>query len=322
MNYRAVKKSNIKKTNIVMAIYIVLFFLIGLLGETIWRASSIPNDVNLPTAMSMVFKDIIHFNTFPIFTLIMTSIAIVIILFTIKMGNKIMMAGNENILLNDKENLSLDERMVLNIVEELKISSRLRFMPEVYIIEENYMNAFASGWTEENSMVAITRGLLNKLNRAEVEAVLAHEMAHVKNADIRLTLVVGVLTNVMLLAVDMLFYSVIGKSNSDNKTMQQAKLVIFVLRFLLPLLTIVLQLYISRKREFMADAGSVEFTGNRDSMISALQKISGDYEENQYSMEGENNTRRYAAIFSPKSLFSTHPSIEDRINSLNGTLKP
>ena len=123
MNYRAVKQSNIRKTNIVMAIYIAIFFAIGLLGETIWKASTIPSDVNLPTAMSMVFHDIINGNIFPTFTLIMTAIAIAIIIFTIKMGNKIMMSGNQNILLNDKETLSLEERMVLNIIEELKISS-------------------------------------------------------------------------------------------------------------------------------------------------------------------------------------------------------
>lgn len=318
MNYRKVKQENIKKTNIVMGIYILLFFTIGLLGETIWKASILPSDMNLIDAMILVFKNIISGEIFPIFTIIMTGIAVTIILVTIKFGNKILMSGSKNILLNKKENLSNEETQVLNIVEELKISSRLRFMPDVYIIEEDYMNAFASGWVEDNSMVAITRGLLNKLDRSEIEAVMAHEMAHIKNADIRLTLVVGILTNVMVLAVDLLFYSVIGRGNSDNKAMQQARMVIFILRFLLPVLTIGLQMYISRKREFMADAGSVEFTGNKDAMISALQKISGDYSANNYDTERDNKTRRYAEIYSPAKLFSTHPSIEERINSLNG----
>jgi len=316
MNYRKVKKENIKKTNIVMSIYILIFLTIGLLGETIWNASQLPGNVNLLYAMSDTFNNIFSGKIIPYFTIIMMSISILIILITIKFGNKLMLSGTQNILLNDKEDLYPEEVQVLNIVEELKISSRLRFMPDVYIIEEEYMNAFASGWKEENSMVAITRGLLNKLNRAEIEAVLAHEMAHIKNADVRLTLVVGILTNVMLMAVDFLFYSVIGR-NSESKAMEQAKMVIFVLRFLLPLLTIVLQLYISRKREFMADAGSVEFTGDKDSMISALRKISGDYEENDYSNDRENSSRQYAEIFSPKGMFSTHPSIEERINSLS-----
>jgi len=319
MNYRKVKKENIRKTNIVIAIYILIFFSLGLLGETIWRAALIPYDMNLLQAMSMVFQQIIHGQVFPWFTFFMVLFSVSMIFITIKFGNKIMLSGSKYVKLNDKKNLSLEERKVLDIVEELKISSRLRFMPDVYIIEEDYMNAFASGWTEKNSMVAITRGLLNKLTREEVEAVMAHEMAHIKNADVRLTLVVGILTNVMLFATDMLFYSVIGNSRgNDSKAMEQARLVIFILRFLLPLITIVLQLYVSRKREYMADAGSVEFTGNPDAMISALKKISGDYQKHNYEQERDNKTRQYAEIFSPDELFSTHPSIQNRIANIQG----
>ena len=318
MNYRKVKQANIKKTNIVMGLYVLIFLSIGLLGETIWRVALLPPDMNLIDGMSLILNEILEGKIIPYFTLIMVAASLGIIAMTIKFGNKLMLSGTTNIKLNDKENLTQDERQVLNIVEELKISSRLRFMPDVYIIEESYMNAFASGWKEDNSMLAITRGLLDKLNRAEVEAVMAHEIAHIKNADIRLTLVVGILTNVMLMAVDMLFYSVLGRGGDNSKAMQQARIVIFILRFILPLLTIVLHLYISRKREFMADAGSVEFTGDKDSMISALQKISGDYEANDYKNERENNSRQYAEIFSPKKLFSTHPSLEERIASLGG----
>lgn len=317
MNYRKVKEENIKKTNIVIGLYVLIFLTIGLLGETIFRAATLPQQMNLIEAMSLVFSQITSGETIPYFTIIMVAIALTIVAVTIKFGNKLMLSGTKNILLNNKENLKLEEQQVLNIVESLKISSRLEFMPDVYIIEEPYMNAFASGWKENNSMVAITRGLLNKLNRAEIEAVMAHEMAHIKNADVRLTLVVGILTNVMLMAVDILFYSVIGRSKSNSKAMQQAQIVIFVLRFLLPLLTVILHLYVSRKREFMADAGSVEFTGDKDSMITALQKISGDYAVNDYRSERENSSRQYAEIFSPKKLFSTHPSIEERIKNLN-----
>ena len=321
MNYRKVKKENIKKTNIVMGLYILIFLTIGLLGETIWRASTLPYDMDLISGMSIIFEEIFSGQIIPFFTLIMIFISLGIIFATIKFGNKLMLSGTQNIYLNDRDDLSYDEQQVLNIVEELKISSRIRFMPDVYIIEENYMNAFASGWREDNSMVAITRGLLDKLNRAEIEAVLAHEMAHIKNADVRLTLVVGILTNVMLMAVDILFYSVLGRGGNDSKAMQQARVVIFILRFLLPLLTIVIHMYISRKREFMADAGSVEFTGDKDAMITALEKISGDYDYNKEEYKSnsrDNSSRQYAEIFSPKKLFSTHPSIEERIDSLNG----
>lgn len=302
-----------------MGIYILIFLAIGLLGETIWRASSFAQNMGLLEAMQIVLSQILSGKIFPMFTLIMVGVSLLMILVTIKFGNKLMLAGNEYTKITAKENLTPQENQLLNIIEELKISSRLRFMPEVYIMETDTMNAFASGWKEENSLVAITRGLLEKLSRHEIEAVMAHEMAHIKNADVRLTLVVGILTNIMLMAVDMLFYTVLGRRGSDNKVMQQARIVIFILRFLLPLLTVVLQMYISRKREFMADAGSVEFTGDKDSMISALMKISGDYESNTKAYEQdleENGARKYAYFFGAEKLFSTHPSIEERIKNL------
>ena len=318
MNYREIKQKNYQKTNIVIVFYILLFLSIGLLGETISSSFDIKNQVNLIDAMLITFNKIKEGKYIPVFTIVMLCIAFLIIFISIKFGNKILLSGSQYIKLNDKENLSHQERMVLNIVEELVISSRLRYMPDVYIVNEDYMNAFASGWKEQNSLVAITKGLLNKLNRAEIEAVMAHEITHIKNADVRLTLLVGVLTNVMVYAVDFIYYSTI-RGASNNKAMRQARIVILALKFLLPLLTIVMQMYISRKREFLADAGSVEFTGNADAMISALKKISNDYEDNDYDLEKtENQTRKFANFFDYKSLLSTHPPIKKRIENLLG----
>jgi len=318
MNYREIKQKNYQKTNIVIVFYILLFLSIGLLGETISSSFDIKNQVNLIDAMLITFNKIKEGKYIPVFTIVMLCIAFLIIFISIKFGNKILLSGSQYIKLNDKENLSHQERMVLNIVEELVISSRLRYMPDVYIVNEDYMNAFASGWKEQNSLVAITKGLLNKLNRAEIEAVMAHEITHIKNADVRLTLLVGVLTNVIVYAVDFIYYSTI-RGASNNKAMRQARIVILALKFLLPLLTIVMQMYISRKREFLADAGSVEFTGNADAMISALKKISNDYEDNDYDLEKtENQTRKFANFFDYKSLLSTHPPIKKRIENLLG----
>lgn len=321
MNYRKAQEANHKKTNIVMAIYVGIFFAIGLIGETVYVFSQMPsNNSNLITAMSQTFNMIISGQHIPLFIIITTSIAIIMILITIKWGNRLMLSGTKYTCLDDKEELTHEEQQLKNIIDELVISSRLRFKPKLYIIEEGYMNAFASGWTEENSMVAITRGLMDRLSRAEIEAVMAHEMAHVKNADVRLTLVVGILTNVMVYAVEYMFYKTLGRGGSDNKAIQQAKIVIIILRFLLPLLTLVLQMYISRTREYLADAGSVEFTGNKDAMISALQKISGSYASHDYeddSEEVQNNARRYAYFFDPSTILSTHPSVEKRIEALS-----
>jgi heat shock protein HtpX len=320
LNYRSIKQSNDKKTNIVLAIYASIFLFIGLLGDillTFLNPGFFKPDSNLIDAFQIISSKILHGEYIPIFTLSMIAISFVIIFITMKWGNKILLSGNENILLNGKDNLTRSETQVLNIVEELRISSRIRFMPKVYIIEADYMNAFASGWDEENSLVAITRGLLDKLSRGEIAAVLAHEIAHIKNKDVKLTLVVGILTNLMVYAIDFIFYSILSKSNSDNKLIGQIKTVTFILKILLPILTIFLQLYVSRKREFMADAGSVEFTGDSDSMISALKKISSDYDTSDYDLSSENSTRNYANFFNPSSLFSTHPSIEKRIENLS-----
>jgi len=315
MNYRRVQEENHKKTRNVMILYIVIFLCIGLLADTIFNVELLTNNPNmgLLTAMGITFNEIISLQRIPMISLIMGGISLLIIWIAIKFGNKLVLAGNEYVRIDNKENKDQEEEQLINIVEELVISSRLRYKPEVYIIEADYMNAFASGWKEENSLVAITRGLMNKLTRSEIEAVMAHEMAHIKNADVRLTLVVGILTNVMLFVVDRLFYSTMGRGG-NSKAAQQARIVILVLQIILPILTIVLQMYLSRTREYLADSGATEFTGNPEALATALEKISGDYDYNKY--EDDNKTRNAAYIFSPTKLFSTHPPIEERIAAL------
>src|SRR5258707_11382365 len=99
-------------------------------------------------------------------------------------------------------------RQLYNVVEEMKIAAGLKFMPKVYIIEANYMNAFASGLGESNALVAITRGLLEKLDRDELQAVMAHELSHIRHNDIRLTMTVAILSNLMLIAIDLVFRNI------------------------------------------------------------------------------------------------------------------
>lgn len=89
----------------------------------------------------------------------------------------------------------------------MKVAAGMRFMPKVYIIEANYMNAFASGFSDQSAMVAITRGLMNKLNRQELQAVMAHELSHIRHQDMKLTMMVAILSNLMLMVVDALFYN-------------------------------------------------------------------------------------------------------------------
>ena len=229
---------------------------------------------------------------------------------------------------------SLEEKQLYNVVEEMKTAAGLRFMPKVYIINADYMNAFASGYSEKSALVAITRGLMQKLNRAELQAVMAHELNHIRHHDIKLTLMASVLSNLMLMAIDMMFYGVIfgGRRGRDNRL----AMIIIILRFLLPLLTVILMLYLSRTREYMADAGAVELTRDNTPLANALIKIRDDHQQNKttyanaYLRTPHEDVRREAYIFDPiqagiepiKSLanvFSTHPPIKDRLKALGFT---
>jgi heat shock protein HtpX len=202
----------------------------------------------------------------------------------------------------------------------MKTAAGLRFMPRVYIIDANYMNAFASGYSEKSAMIAITRGLMQKLNRAELQAVMAHELNHIRHHDIKLTLMASVLSNLMLMAIDIMFYN-------------RLALVVIILRFLLPLLTVILMLYLSRTREYMADAGAVELTRDNTPLANALIKIHDDHQQNKasyanaYLKTPHEDVRRAAYIFDPiqagiepiksmANMLSTHPSIKDRLKAL------
>jgi len=301
MNYRKILKSNRSKTKVVIALYFAIYINIGILLDIALFGTS--------DSLGEEFIKFFSFQTIPVATIAMVGVAIISFLVTIKFYKRLIMSGSQYVrITNDTKT---EHKKIFNIVENLALSARIK-VPEVYLIEEEYMNAFASGFDENNSMIAITEGLYNKLTRPELEAVIAHELSHIKHEDIKLTLFVGVMTNIMLIVVNFMAYSFSG---SNSKSSDKAKMILLVLNFVLPLITIVLEMYLSRKREFMADAGAVQITGSNTNMINALKKISGDYDDNSYN--DDNRARRAAYIFNPSSLFSTHPPISERIESLS-----
>lgn len=191
------------------------------------------------------------------------------------------------------------------------------------------MNAFASGYSEKSAMVAITRGLMEKLDRAELQAVMAHELSHIRHHDIQLTLMVAILSNIVLIVIDLLFYTVVFRR--DNRDNNPFVMVIIVLRYALPLLTLMLALFLSRTREFMADTGAVELMRDNEPMARALLKINADHAAHaehyaqEYGQTAHEEVRRASYLFDPSTLdpvkslnsvFSTHPSIEKRLDSL------
>jgi len=201
-------------------------------------------------------------------------------------------------------------------------------MPKVYIIDDPSPNAFATGRDPQHSSVAITTGLLQKLDREELQGVIGHEMSHVRNYDIRFTLIVGVMVgSIALLAQLFLRYTFWfggGRNRDDNNNGSGGLgailfIVGIVLAILAPFFTALVQMAVSRQREYLADASSVELTRNPHGLERALAKLAADNEP----LHSANGATQHLYIVNPlkklgggSALFSTHPPIVDRINRL------
>ena len=216
---------------------------------------------------------------------------------------------------------------LFNVVSEMAVAAGIP-MPRVYIIDDPSPNAFATGRDPDHSSVAVTTGLLNKLNREELQGVLGHEMSHIRNYDIRFTLIVGVMVgSIALLAQLFLRYTFWfggGRRNNDDNGGGGGLALVFmlvgiVMAILAPIFTAMVQMAVSRQREYLADASSVELTRNPHGLESALAKISSDKEP----LKVANGATQHLYIVNPlkklgggAALFSTHPPIVDRINRL------
>src|SRR3990167_1260876 len=331
-NWRQVIKDNRLRSRLVIITYFLIYIALGLLIDVYYRAGHYPD-----ASLEQIFFALISFRIVPYATLITMGVAAISLWITFTYADNLMLLGTEYREITPATAANLEEKKLYNVVEEMKVAAGMKFMPKVYIIEADYMNAFASGWSEKSAMVAITRGLMQKLNRSEMQAVMAHELTHIRHQDIKLTLVASVLSNLILMILDVLFYSVIfgGRSNNsgDRDRGNQLFIIILILRYLLPLVTILLMFYLSRKREFMADAGAVELMRDNEPMARALLKISQDHKDHadeynrDYRSTGHEQVRRQAYIYDPveagiepvKALtdaFSTHPSIEERLKAL------
>lgn len=217
-----------------------------------------------------------------------------------------------------------EDRKLVHILEALMVSSGLPHQPRLYVIDSDQPNAFATGRNPENAIICVTTGLLNMMSYYELEGVIAHEMSHIKNYDIMLSCVVSVLVGFVVMLSDIFSRRFIRSSrdNDDSKGSAILMIVGFVCLLLAPLLGQLMQLALSRRREFLADATSVEFTRNPEGLISALRKLDSD----NHTLDSANNATAHMYIVNPfksangerkrASLFSTHPSIEDRIAAL------
>jgi len=199
-------------------------------------------------------------------------------------------------------------------------------LPKLYVIDDTAMNAFATGRDPQHAVVCATTGLLDKLNRTELEGVVGHELSHVRNFDIRLMSIVTILVGMITLLADwFLRSSAYGRGRREKGSEIQGIMFILgiFLALLSPLIAKLIQLAISRRHEFLADAGSVKLTRQPSGLISALQKLSTDREP----LEAANKATAHLYIVNPlknlhsgigwfAGLFQTHPPIDQRVKAL------
>ena len=168
-----------------------------------------------------------------------------------------------------------EDKKLVNILDSLMVASGLSARPKLYVMDSPQMNAFATGRNPENSVICVTSALLENLEYYELEGVVAHEMAHIKNYDIRLSAVISVMVGLVVMLSD-IFTRVFIFSDRDNNKNPFLMIVGLVCLILAPIFSTLIQLAVSRRREYLADATAVEFTRNPDGLISALQKLEED----------------------------------------------
>lgn len=220
-----------------------------------------------------------------------------------------------------------DAPQLMNVVREMAIAANIP-MPRVHLIDDTAPNAFATGRDPKHASIAVTTGLLEKLDREELQGVIGHELAHVRNLDIRFSLVVGVMVGAIAILADFFLRFTFwgggrGSRNRDSGG-GGAAIIVFVIAIVLailaPLISRFIQMAVSRQREYLADASSIELTRNPYGLERALAKISGDPE----ILEVANRGTQHMYFTNPikkfeersTSLMSTHPAIIDRINRL------
>lgn len=220
-----------------------------------------------------------------------------------------------------------DNPVIYRIVENLCIAEGVP-LPKIYIINDSAPNAFATGRDPAHAVVCFTTGILEKLNKVELEGVTAHELSHVKNYDIRLLSIVTILVGLVALMADFFMRSLWwGQRRDDNNSSSSNSQAIFlviglILAIISPIIATLIQLAVSRKREYLADASGALITRYPEGLASALEKISKDKEP----LEVANNATAHLYIINPfkgknisnwfSGLFNTHPPVEERIKIL------
>jgi heat shock protein HtpX len=214
-----------------------------------------------------------------------------------------------------------ENKRVYNLVENLCISRGMK-IPKIYVIEDSSLNAFASGISDRSYAISLSRGIIDKLTDEELEGVIAHELTHIRNRDVRLLIISVIFVGIFAFLAEMVFRSLHFSGRSrDGKSNAPMILIAIVITSVAYLISVLLRFGISRSREFMADAGAAELTRNPQALASALRKISTDplieaVQNRDIAQMFIDNPKPSNHKFSWDNLFSTHPPIEKRIELL------
>ena len=259
-------------------------------------------------------------NNIYVWTIIATIFSFVSVSTSYFSGDKIALLSSGAKKIERKDNPQL-----YRLVENLCITANLP-VPKIYIIEDNAPNAFATGRDPKHASIAFTTGILNTLEKVELEGVIAHELSHVKNYDILLATIIIALVGVVIIISDMLRYSSRSRifSSKNNNSSNNSNLIVMIVGIVLtifaPIIAKIIQLAISRQREYLADADAALLTRFPEGLAKALKKISSSPTKLKRTSLATSHLYIANPISSKKTfknLFSTHPDINDRIDRLN-----
>lgn len=349
IDWRFKLRANVRKTIVVIFLFIVLYITFGLLLDFILYIILHQNFefLNFVNALR-------ELQVHPYITFIMLNLAIFTLLFSLIFPQKLILLGTRYTALNNVLNKSSQEILLENIVDEMTIASSVMKKPAIYILPREDINAFASGFDIESSFIVVTKGLLDKLNRNEIEGIIAHEMIHIKYLDIRLSLIITILTQWMNIVVNSIFNlinsslkALIENINDDETSMQvaytKAVILLFAIFFLWPLwvaiiilkiilypVISILSLYFDRTREAHADIGAVQLLRINEGIGEALIKVENDYRENMFLYEEQlyctpyENLRFDLYFYDPRLLLNMgksfllkrQPSVPDRLKNI------
>tara|TARA_B100000508_G_scaffold55003_2_gene42630 strand:- start:32289 stop:33236 length:948 start_codon:yes stop_codon:yes gene_type:complete len=301
--------SNNRKSILLLAAFPLLVFILvyGVMYFTSFGEDGAPDP-------SLVFEKFI-----PVIPFVVGGVGIWFLIAFFAHSSMINRAANSHSI-SRKENMR-----VYNLMENLCMSVGMK-MPKLRIIESDALNAFASGINEKTYTVTLTRGIIEKLDDDELEGVIAHELMHIRNKDVRLLIISIIFVGIFSFVVQVAFRSVLYGSMGSNRRKNDGKgmIVILVVALVVYLLSILFKFALSRKREYLADSGAAQMTRKPDALASALEKISGNHHVDKVKSEDvqqmfiENAPEDTSVGFlgGLGGLFSTHPPIKKRIQIL------